>query len=701
MKRWLIVFILCAIASLGRASTYQTFEENGKVGLKDGAGNVVLPPSFEALGWSDGNFSVIGETTGYRIQGLWGIINLKKEFVTKAEFESLTYAGGDCLIARKKINAVMTKTGCIDLHGVIKIPLHYDGVMVHGLRAIVFNLKGPRYYYGLVDMSHRIVLPVEYKYIRPLGTLRYAVENREGKIALYTEEGKPITTFSIDSISAFYKNYAVLYQDQMEGLIDRDGMMKLEIKYSKIVIQADGSVKVLLPTSWAFINSKNETVHQIFADDLFPDGENFIVRKGKIWGTVDKNLQPLLPLRYQKLSPIGNGKYLVSIGEKMGVVNKDSKILIDADFDSLEHASNTFRSFTKSSGWQLLDESGKVISSRYYQEMTPAKTHGYVVKSRDFFGWMNDRGVEQIHCVFDSLSAPVEEKAAVKFKGKYGIIDNHENWIVPPQQYQVQVINKEVYLQREPGNNFVKSFLGNIIYFTPYRLAFGAEVFSEFLPDGTVRTMNYLGQLIPPLPVPENVKEVFTESEGYRGIKKDDRYGFVDRKGKLRIANRYDSIGEFHEGLAAVKLIGRWGFVNSSDQITINPNYDRCAYFKNGLAIVSRNNKFGLINQSGQPVLALRYDKITRLPDNKFLLEVASRLGLADAQGALLVEPRFNSLKLLGASTLLVSQDGKFGVISEQGLSIIPMLYDQLMYDEGHQLFLGKTNSYWKEAEMK
>lgn len=701
MKQWLVAYMLCTIVSVGQASTYQTFEENGKVGLKDAAGNVVLPPSFEALGWSDGNFSVIGETTGYRLQGLWGIINLKKEFVTKAEFESLTYAGGDCLVAKKKISAVMTKTGCVDLRGATKIPFSYDGVVVQGLRAIVFNLIGPRYYYGLVDINHRVILPVEYKYIRPLGTLRYAVENREGKIALFTEEGKPVTSFSIDSISSFYKNYAILYQDQMEGLMDRDGLLKLEIKFSKIKIDANGSVQVMQPTAWAFVNSKNETVRQIFADDLIPNGENFIVRKGKAWGTVDKNLEPQLPLRYNYLEPIDKGRYLVTLGDKMNVVGKNGENLIGADFDSLDYSSHTFRNFTKGSGWQLLDENGKVLSARYFQEMTPAKTLGFVVKSRDYYGWMNDRGVEQIHCVFDSLAAPVDDKVVVKFKGNYGIMDRDENWIVPPQQFPLQAINKEVYLQREPGNNFIKTFSGNIIYFTPYRLLFGAETFSEILPDGTLRTMNYLGQIIPPLPLPENVKEVFTESEGYRGIKKDDRYGFVDRKGKLRIANRYDSIGEFHEGLAAVKLIGRWGFVNTSDRITINPNYDRCGYFQNDLAVVSRNNKFGLINKNGQPVLALRYDRITRLPDNKFMLEADDRFGLADANGAVLVEPRFNSLKLLGASTLLVSQDGKFGVISEQGLSIIPMLYDQLVYDEGHQLFLGKTNSYWKEVELK
>ncbi len=59
-----------------------TFAENGKIGMKDEDGNVVLPPSFEALGWSDGNFSVIGDVTGYRQNDLG--INLKKEIYYQA-----------------------------------------------------------------------------------------------------------------------------------------------------------------------------------------------------------------------------------------------------------------------------------------------------------------------------------------------------------------------------------------------------------------------------------------------------------------------------------------------------------------------------------------------------------------------------------------------------------------------------------------
>jgi len=44
----------------------------------------------------------------------------------------------------------------------------------------------------------------------------------------------------------------------------------------------------------------------------------------------------------------------------------------------------------------------------------------------------------------------------------------------------------------------------------------------------------------------------FQLSEGLLGIRRDDKFGFVDARGSLVIANRYDSVADFKEGLAPV-----------------------------------------------------------------------------------------------------------------------------------------------------
>ncbi|GHM99904.1 hypothetical protein WSM22_13940 [Cytophagales bacterium WSM2-2] len=699
----LITLLLSCLAYISLYATqYKTFEENGKVGLKDDQGNVVIPPAFEALGWSDGSFSVIGEVTGYRIKGLWGLINLKKIYLTKAEFENLVYSGGESVVARKKINAAHYKTGCLNLRGEIKIPFGYDGIQVQGLRAIVFNLTRTGFHYGLADLNNKLILPVNYRYIRPLGTLRYAVENSKGKIALYNEEGNAVTDFVIDSVSVFYKGYAKIYQDHLLGLIDRDGVAKLETKFQDIKIEEDGTVLARLPSIWSFLTEKNENIKEVYADEIKPLSEKlFYIKRGGRWGLIDDELKLIITPRYEHLAEVETGKFLARLQNRYGVIDKE-KAIIPFSFDSLTYYPNkkVFSAFTKSHGWQLVNEHGRVLTDHSYAQMHLLPNQDFSVQSKGFYGMVNSHGKEFIHCVFDSMSSPVNERIAVKFKSKYGIINANEDWLVAPQDFPLQAVNEKVYVQRQPENQFVKTFAGEIKYFTPYTLKFEKDFFTETLPDGTEKKISYDGLIFERTPLPENTEEVFPVNEGLRGFKKDGRYGFIDTLGRLRIANRYDSIGEFHEGLAAVKLIGKWGFVNTEDQIVVNPNYDREANFFSGKAIVSRNGRYGIIDKSGGVVLPLRYDRVLRQP-NSFLIISSNQKGLAGSNGNVTVEPRFDTLTETVNNLLMVCRDGKCGVITDHGLNVIPMIYDQLIFCKTANIFLAGKKSERREVEIK
>ncbi|MBS1491640.1 MAG: WG repeat-containing protein [Bacteroidetes bacterium] len=698
MKSLLLGMLLWPLMS--GATDYQTFEENGKVGIKDSKGVIVLPPKFDALGWSDGSFSVVGDVTGYRQNGLWGIINLKKPIVAAPEFESLVYASGDYLIGRKKTDAVHVKSGCINLAGEIKIPFIYDGVSLHGLRAIVFILSNARYQFGLVDLANRIIIPLRYKSILPLGTLRYAVENEQEKIALFSEEGKNITDFLIDSISPFYKNYAIVYQRNLQGLIDREGTFKTEIKYSSIEIRSAGKVKVRLPSQWLCIDEKNEIKKIIQADELQPAGKDFLIKRGLYWGLLEPDWSEPLGMQYEALQPVLSDQFIAKQNGKYGVIDK-SKTIIPFLYDSIKLLGTTLKIFTKGIGWQLCNNQGKIISERYYQQINATTPNAYPAQSAGYWGLLGANGKEILHCVFDSLKENRGENWSVKFKGQYGVVNTKEDWLVPPQARPLQLIRSDIYLQKESENFLIKSFSGSLIYFTPNPLKFESDFFVEKFSDGREKKIDYTGQWVQPVELPRSADFYFKESEGLQGFKKDGRFGFIDENGKLRIANRYDSIDEFHEGLAAVKLIGKWGFVNTEDRIAVNPNYDEPARFYNGVAIVSHNQKKGVINRDGKIILPFRYERIERKLNNKMVIVADEKKGLANVTGEVLIEPRFDFLQEVGNGTIIVCAGGKWGTVSEKGVNLIPMMYDNLVCHTETKLFLAEKKSAWKEIDVE
>jgi WG containing repeat len=696
-----LLFVLFLVSLHSKANPYQLFEEKGRVGMKNEQGEVILPPSFEALGWSDGNFSVIGEVTGYRLNQQWGLINLKKEFVTKPLFENLTYAGGEYVVARKRLNPAVTKAGCLNLRGETKLPFNYDGIQVQGLRAIVFNLQGAKFSYGLSDLQNNMLIPIAYKNIYALGTLRYAVENQEGKIALFSEEGKSITDFKIDSLSRFYKGYSIVYESGLQGLIDREGEMKLPAQYRSIKITDGGNVLTQLPSEWLYLSNKNEVITKLVADELLPTSGKYIIQSGGKSGLIDSNQKIMLPIQYDWLREVQSGKFIAKRNGKRGVISADSKTLISFEYDSIRVLQNGAQAFIKYKGWQLLDSMGNVQSKKFYDYMGELDGASFNVLSKGYWGVLNLNGDEVIHCVFDSITDRHSQMVAVKFKGQYGVMDVHENWKVAPQPYPIQLVNDNRYVLQKPGNSFLKSFENEVIYFTPYRMEFKDDYWLEFLPDGSEKMISYDGLILKraELAVAENKKGLFAASEGLRGIKKDGKYGFVDDRGKLRIANRYDSIGDFREGLAPIKLIGKWGFLNPQDKIVVQPNYESVTSFLNGLAIVKRNNKYGVIDRNGKVVLALRYDAIQLLPNHNFLLVLNSLKGIANEKGSVDIEPRFDFLEDLSNGFLIAGRGGKLGLITTEGLDRIPMMYDKLVFDKSKNQYLAMRRSEWREMK--
>jgi hypothetical protein len=703
VRRIVAILILTLFGFVCQADSFLIFEENGKVGIKNQKGDVLVPAAFEALGWSDGSFSVIGDVTGYRLNNHWGILNLKKEFITQATFESLTYAGAEYVIARKKINPALTKAGCLNLRGEIKIPFQYDGISIHGLRAIVFNLNNASYHYGLTDLENRLIIPVVYKRIHPLGTLRYAVENELGKIALYREDGRAVTDFKIDSIADFDKSRAIIYQNLNQGLLDRDGNIMIDPAYQSIKLLYGDRAKVLAHHQWFLLSERNQVQRSLMADDLIPVDGKTIYRYSNKFGILDSSMSVVLPAQYDDIKSIQHDQLLARKGNKVGIIDYKNNIIIPLVYDSLRVENYNVLVLRKTEGWFLTNRKQTFRSPKNYQQIENQQAGIYPVKNNGYWGALNQWGAETIHCVFDSLLEISAKQVVVKFKDQYGIISIMEDWLVPPQPHPLILVNDSCYLQLEPQNKFLKSIKGEVIYFTDNPFSLKKDYWEEYLPDGTLKTLDYQGRLLsrvdpPPL---DKLEEIFPEREGMRGIKRDGKYGFIDSRGRLRIANRYDGIGEFHEGLAPVKLIGKWGFLNHQDQIVINPNFESVESFSQGFSIVKKNGKTGVINKAGKYVLNPQYDSITHQANMKLRIHQQGLIGLADKDGSILIEPRFQELQELENGFVIVGRDGKYGLISIGGLSAIPLIYDALSFDSTRNQYLALKKSDWKEIILE
>lgn len=91
--------------------------------------------------------------------------------------------------------------------------------------------------------------------------------------------------------------------------------------------------------------------------------------------------------------------------------------------------------------------------------------------------------------------------------------------------------------------------------------------------------------------------------DGMALCEKDDKYGFISRKGKLIASLEYDDAYAFSNGYAVVgkEIDGKikYGYINTDGILIIPLIYDDASNFENGIALIKQGEKIGLIDVYG------------------------------------------------------------------------------------------------------
>lgn len=95
-------------------------------------------------------------------------------------------------------------------------------------------------------------------------------------------------------------------------------------------------------------------------------------------------------------------------------------------------------------------------------------------------------------------------------------------------------------------------------------------------------------------------------------VQKDDKYFMVNNAGKKVGKQDYEDARLFLEadGYAAVKKDGKWGFIDKDGKVIIEPQYAEAHSFSNGYAAVKKDGKWGFIDKSGKLVIEAEFSDV-------------------------------------------------------------------------------------------
>jgi hypothetical protein len=99
-------------------------------------------------------------------------------------------------------------------------------------------------------------------------------------------------------------------------------------------------------------------------------------------------------------------------------------------------------------------------------------------------------------------------------------------------------------------------------------------------------------------------------TNGLFWVKKNNKWGCIDKKGKTKIAFLYDEATGFtKEDRSAVAINGKFGHIDKSGKIRTPLKYDFASYYNNGRSMVRIDDKYGYIDTTGKFVTEPIYDE--------------------------------------------------------------------------------------------
>lgn len=409
--------------------------------------------------------------------------------------------------------------------------------------------------FGFIDKSGNEVVHCKYSKVEDfkngLAIVYGDVDNNRGtrKSGLVNAKGQEILSCNEARYEGFYNRF---FADNY-NLIDRNGKFELVDKEGRLHFLFSGG--------------------KVYA---FSEGLALVHKNGK-YGFIDKSENIVIPFVYDDASSFSEGLAAVCNGGKLGFIDKTNHNVIPFDFNYIED--EVYSSFNggiaiviNSDNQQgCIDKTGKIVQPFSDAWIVYLMDGVYKKQIDDQIILFNKSGVLGI---FDN-SWEIEFRVDnydlfdgyffVGRNGKAGVIDKNGKEILPCVYRTITHFNypdhQLIEAKDENGTNLFDK-TGKLIVSSDYDI--------EYCFEGIIK------------------------------VRKNDKYGFIDKSGRIISPCIYDEVGPFNSSSAIVCKNENWGVIDNNGKEVIPCKFNYVSFFSNGLAVVINNGKLGFVDVNGK-----------------------------------------------------------------------------------------------------
>ena len=333
-------------------------------------------------------------------------------------------------------------------------------------------------------------------------------------------------------------------KDGKYGLINYKGIEVLPTEYdsiealegvkNSIIITKEEKKGLCDNKGNIIVNTEYKEIKGI--EDDYQNGY-IVVNSNNKYGIIDFTKQVILEAKYEEIKPISTSNlYVVKEDGKLKVINKNLETLVENKFDDVKQINNENIVFVKNKK----------------------------------YGIMNTEGVVKTKAEYDNIEYIFDNYYVAKKSDKYGII-NLENETVLPFDYEkisyrkeaniIEVVKKNSEVTEILNSNLEKKLEGIITQVNQDKEYIRMRIGDEY------KYYNFKLE-------EKDAKELLDTNTIFLS-KKDGKYGYTDKDGKVVVDYIYEDAKEQNTyGYAAVKKDGKWGAIDKEGKEVSECKYD-------------------------------------------------------------------------------------------------------------------------------
>jgi hypothetical protein len=266
----------------------------------------------------------------------------------------------------------------------------------------------------------------------------------------------------------------------------------------------------------------------------------------------------------------------------------------------------------------------------------------------------------------------------------YQYIDNEGKIVINPQFSLATIFRDGLALVRTSGEDQKYGFISEDGKYVISPKYINATIFNEnvawvVLKNSPPTLVDNKGKTLLSLESANRVK-IFKDGMAAFSIIENniEKWGFVNKDGKIVISPQFSDVSYFSEGKCAVyNSDGKMGYIDKTGKIVINYQFNYAEEFKNGKSIVTLGDKYGVIDKTGKYIINPQYSDMKEDGD-QYLISQDNKFGWCDKDGKIVINPQFKSAKPFSGNEIApVASEKSFGYIDKDGKYIINPQFDE------------------------